>query len=198
MYVNLVILILGAGPRIGASDAEKVAKRSNVQSAEGSLPLEADSTEPDSIPAIFDIVETELRTSPGVVVYNAAALTQPSNQESPFPIPAEYVASDLKVNTISPHVAAQQAVKGWEKLPKETEKTCIYTGNIMNISIIPPPLMMYLGMGKSASAFWIGLADTVYAVLFADECHGDGKFKGMVLDGPPRGEFYMQLANQIF
>ncbi|KAK9234738.1 hypothetical protein V1525DRAFT_318252, partial [Lipomyces kononenkoae] len=50
---------------------------------------------------------------------------------------------------------AQQALSGcsgWETLPKETKKTFIYTGNIMNVSIVPTPLTLDLGMGKSASA----------------------------------------------
>jgi hypothetical protein len=76
---------------------------------------------------------------------------------------AEIVASDLNVNTISPYIAAQQAVIGWETLPKETKKTFIYTGNILNVSIVPITLFLDLGIGKSASAFWIGLADTTYS-----------------------------------
>jgi hypothetical protein len=32
--------------------------------------------------------------------------------------------------------------------------------------------------------------------FYADERHGDGKFKGMALDGGAHGEFYAQLANQ--
>jgi len=69
----------------------------------------------------------------------------------------------LNVNTISPYVAAQQAVKGWEMMDAETKKTFIYTGNITNVSIVPIPMMLDLGIGKSASAFWIGLADTIYS-----------------------------------
>jgi NAD(P)-dependent dehydrogenase (short-subunit alcohol dehydrogenase family) len=173
MATNPVVLILGAGPRIGASVAERfasngykvaVASRSGngTKNDKGFLSLKADFTKPDSIPALFDAVKTEFRTSPSVVVYNAAALTSPPNKESAFSISAENVVLDLNVNTVSPYVAAQQAVSGWETLPNETKKTFIYTGNILNVSIVPVPLMLDLGMGKSASAFWIGLADTTY------------------------------------
>ena len=174
MAANPVILILGAGPRIGASVAEKFASNgykvavasrsgSGTKTAKGFLSLRADFTKPDSIPALFDAVRTEFHTSPSVVVYNAAALTNPSDKDSPFSISAESVVLDLNVNTISAYVAAQQAISGWETLPKETKKTFIYTGNIMNVSIVPMPLMLDLGMGKSASAFWIGLADAMYS-----------------------------------
>ncbi|KAI1387683.1 NAD(P)-binding protein [Hypoxylon trugodes] len=208
---NSVVLILGVGPRIGASVAAKftsngykiaVASRkgSNTKTSEGYLSLKADFAKPDSIPALFDTVKAEFQTFPSVVIYNAAALTGPPNKDSPFSISAESVASDLNVNTISPYVAAQQAVKGWEMLPNEIKKTFIYTGNIMNVTIVPMSLMMDLGMGKSASAFWIGLADMMYSTqgcrfFYADERHEDGKFKGMALDGAAHGEFYAQLAN---
>jgi hypothetical protein len=61
----------------------------------------------------------------------------------------------LNVNTVSPFVAAQHAVRGWETLPKEVKKTFIYTGNIMIVPIVPMPMMADLGMGKVASAFWM-------------------------------------------
>lgn len=174
MTTKPVVLILGAGPRIGASVADKfssnnfnvvVASRSGngAKNDKGFLSLKANFTDPDSIPALFEAVKTEFHTSPSVVIYNAAALTPPPDTSSALSVPAESVASDLKVNTISPYVAAQQAVKGWETLPKETKKTFIYTGNIMNVSIVPMPLMLDLGMGKAASAFWVGLADTLYS-----------------------------------
>lgn len=169
-----VVLILGAGPRIGAAVAEKfassgydvvVASRSGTGSKtdKGYLSLKADFTKPDSIPALFDAVKTEFNTVPNVVIYNAAALTNPPDKDAVLSVPAENVALDMNVNTISPYVAAQQAIKGWEALPKETKKTFIYTGNILNVAVLPVPLLLNLGMGKAASAFWIGVADATYS-----------------------------------
>ncbi|KAF2228670.1 hypothetical protein EV356DRAFT_55016 [Viridothelium virens] len=209
MAAKPVVLVLGAGPRIGASVSEKfasngyrvaIASRKGLKTTDGILSLKADFAKPDSIPALFSAVRAEFRASPSVVIYNAAALTSTPDKDSMFSIPAESVASDLSVNTVSPYVAAQQAVSGWETLPKETKKTFIYTGNIMNVSIVPMPLMMDLGMGRSASAFWIGVADAMYSAqgfrfFYADERHGDGKFKGQTLDGSAHAEFYTQLAN---
>jgi hypothetical protein len=174
MAANPVVLILGAGPRIGASVAEKFASNgykvavasrsgSGTKTAKGFLSLKADFAKPDSIPALFDAVKSEFHASPSVVVYNAAALTNPPNKDSVLSVSAESVTLDLNVNTISPYVAAQHALTGWETLPKEAKKMFIYTGNILNVSIVPIPLFLDLGMGKSASAFWIGLADTSYS-----------------------------------
>lgn len=169
-----IVLILGAGPRIGAAVAAKfasigyniaVASRSGsgTKTAEGFLSLGADFTKPDSIPALFDAVNTEFHSPPSVVVYNAGSFTNPPDKDSVLSVPAESVLTDLNVNTISPYVAAQQAVSGWEKLPQKIKKTFIYTGNITNVLVVPMPLMLDIGMGKSASAFWVGLADAMYS-----------------------------------
>jgi NAD(P)-dependent dehydrogenase (short-subunit alcohol dehydrogenase family) len=174
MAAKNIVLILGAGPRIGASVAEKfagngynvaVASRSGTgtKTANGFLSLKADFTKPDSVPALFDAVKTEFHAFPSVVIYNAATFTPLPNQDSVLSITAESVVSDLNVNTISPYVAAQQAISGWETLPKETKKTFIYTGNILNTFVVPMPMVLTLGIGKSASAFWIGMADTTYS-----------------------------------
>lgn len=169
-----VVLVLGAGPRVGSSVAEKfasngykvaVASRSGTgsETAKGFLSLAADFTKPESIQALFEAVNAEFNTAPSVVVYNAAALTNPPDKESTLSIPAENVMLDLNVNTVSAYVAAQQAVVGWATLPKETKKSFIYTGNITNVAILPMPMMLDLGMGKSASAYWIGVADATYS-----------------------------------
>lgn len=169
-----VVFILGSGPRIGASVAEKFAsngykvaiasrKGTGSMTDQGFLSLKADFTKPDSIPALFDAIKTEFHTFPSVVIYNAAALTPPPNKESVLSIPGESVASDLSVNTVGPYVAAQQAIRGWKTLPKETKKTFIYTGNISNVSIVPMPMTIDLGMGKAASAYWIGVASALNA-----------------------------------
>jgi NAD(P)-dependent dehydrogenase (short-subunit alcohol dehydrogenase family) len=173
MATKNAVLILGAGPRIGASVAEKfasigysvaVASRSGTgtKTADGFLSLKADFTKPDSVPALFDAVKTEFHAFPSVVIYNAAAFTAP-DQDSALSVPAESVTADLNVNTISPYVAAQQAIRGWETLSKETKKTFIYTGNILNVFVVPMPMVLTLGIGKSASAFWVGTADTAYS-----------------------------------
>jgi NAD(P)-dependent dehydrogenase (short-subunit alcohol dehydrogenase family) len=170
MAVNPVVLILGAGPKVGASVATAFAKASykvavvsrtgtGRQTSEGFLSLKADLAQPEIIPQLFDAVKKEFDTAPNVVVYNAAALTPPPDQDSVLSVPHESLVSDLNINTISPYVAAQQALNGWKMLPKEIKKTFIYTGNKSNVQLMPVPLTMTLGVGKSASAYWIGLAD---------------------------------------
>nr|POF14346.1 hypothetical protein CFP56_03370 [Quercus suber] len=205
-----VVLILGAGPRVGAaaahqfaSDGYKVAiaarKGTNTTTSEGFLSLQADFNKPDSVPAVFETVKAELGVFPSVVIYNAAAFTPPSDKESALSITSAGVSSDLNVNVVSPFVAAQEAVKGWATLATGINKAFIFTGNIQNEVIIPSPAILSLGMGKAASAYWLGLADGAYSThgyrfIYADERHPDGTLKGGSIDGSAHASFYSQLA----
>ncbi|KAJ5606695.1 hypothetical protein N7510_009476 [Penicillium lagena] len=195
MSTSQIVLILGAGPR-SLLHREKAVELGLSRV----IFLHADFAKPGSIPELFDAVKAEFNAAPNVVVYNAASLTPPADKESALSIPADRVTSDLNVNTVSPYVAAQQAIMEWNIMSDETKKSFIYTGNVMNVSVVPVPLMLDLGMGKAASAFWIGVADQTYSArgfrfFYADERHEDGKFKGMALDGAAHGAFYPQLAS---
>ncbi|KAH8675382.1 hypothetical protein BX600DRAFT_171303 [Xylariales sp. PMI_506] len=240
MAASPIVLILGAGPRLGSSVASKfaelgyqvaIASRKGVtgtRTEQGYLSQQADFAEgadvaSASIPALFDAVAEAFGGGavPSVVIYNAAAYTTPPDADSVLSIPAAAVAADLNVNTISAYVAAQEAVKRWAKQDeeekdkvggaepsfsssfsnKEAKRTFIYTGNIMNVSIVPVAFGLNLGMGKAASAFWVGAADALYAskryrFFYADERNEDGSLKGMDIDGPAHGEFYAQLVSQ--
>lgn len=169
-----VALVLGAGPRVGASVAAlfatkgyqvAIASRSGTgdKTPEDYLSVKADFASPSSIPAVFSAVKAAFQAAPSVVVYNAASLTPPPDANSVLSIPIDSVTNDLNINTVTPYVAAQEAVKAWETLPAETKKSFIYTGNLLNVQILPVPLFLNLGVGKSASAYWIGAADALYA-----------------------------------
>ncbi|KAL3463444.1 hypothetical protein BJX64DRAFT_121005 [Aspergillus heterothallicus] len=206
-----VVLILGAGPRVGAAVAAAfkskgysvaIASRSGTgaKTSEGYLSLAADFANPSSIPPLFDSVKETFGAAPSVVVYNAASLTLPPDNDSVLSIPAERVVHDLNVNTVSAYVAAQKSVEGWATLPGDVKKTFIYTGNPLNVRVAPVPLFLNLGVGKRASTYWIAVADETYTAKgyrfhYADERAEGGKGKGPNLDGPAHGEFYTQLAS---
>ncbi|KAI0508333.1 hypothetical protein F5B22DRAFT_426529 [Xylaria bambusicola] len=206
-----VALILGSGPRVGAVVAQKFAssgykvavasrKAAGGKTAEGFLSIKADLSQPETIPALFDAVKAEFKSPPTVVVYNAAALTPPPGEGAPLSIPTESFTSDLNINTVSPYVAAQQAIAGWETLPKGTKTAFIYTGNKLNLVVMPGPVLTNLGVGKAASAYWIGVADAAYSArgyrfFYADERAENGNSKGSNIDAPAHADFYAQLAN---
>ena len=173
MPSSAVVLILGAGPRIGAAVAEKFSSNgyqvalaarsgSGAKNDKGFLSLKADFSQPDTIPSLFKAVKAEFHSPPNVVVYNAGSLTNPPEKDDPLSIAAEDVQKDFIVNTVTPYVVAHEAVKAWADLPSEVKKTFIYTGNITNVSIVPMSLMVNVGMGKAAAAYWIGTANAAY------------------------------------
>ncbi len=176
MSIKPVALILGAGPRVGSAVAKKLAsngyavavasrKGTDSRNDEGFFAIKADLSQTASVKEAFDSAKAEFGAPPSLVVYNAATLTPPPVENLIFSIPAERLAADLNVNTVSPFIAAQQAVAGWTTLPKDAAKVFIYTGNISNVKIVLVPLTVTLGVGKSASSYWLGMADKVYSDL---------------------------------
>lgn len=170
-----VVLILGSGPRVGAAVAKQFAntgyhvaiasrKATGGKTAEGYLSVKADMSNPSSVPAVFDTVKAEFHSAPSIVVYNAAAFTPPLGDDL-FSIPVDSLADNLNTNTVSMYAAAQEAVKGWATLAKDAKKVFIFTGNKQNTGIGPLLLTVTLGIGKSASAYLIGTADTQYSKL---------------------------------
>ncbi|CAE7205580.1 hypothetical protein PTNB85_09706 [Pyrenophora teres f. teres] len=210
-----VALILGAGPNLGASIATSLAAlgyRIATASRSGSgaidpstdiLRLRADFTNPSSIPPLFTKIKETFSTAPSVVIYNAANLTRPSDPTNPLSIPTENFEKDLNVNTVSAYVAAQEAVKGWEALGSEGgNKTFVFTGNMLNQKVIPMPNFLTLGVGKSASAHWVGLADQVFRgdegkkwrFFYADQRLPDGAPMMNGVNGAAHGDLYAQLV----
>jgi hypothetical protein len=55
--------------------------------------------------------------------------------ENPVSAPLEHFEKDLAINTVSAYAAAQGAVAGFKKLPHDTKKTFIYTGNNGNTMV---------------------------------------------------------------
>ncbi|KAM0342536.1 hypothetical protein ACHAPU_009510 [Fusarium lateritium] len=212
MSSTLVALILGAGPRVGASVARDLSKigykvalvsksGSDNTTSEGYLSLRADLADLNSIQGIFQRVQKEWEVFPTVVVWNAGARTVPPVADDMFTLTQESLVQDININTLGPYVAAQQAVSGWKTLPNETKKTFIYTGNKMNLQALPMAATATLGMGKSASSYWINLADMLYKnketkFYYADQRQVDGNMGGMGLDGDAHGQFFVKLVQQ--
>jgi hypothetical protein len=85
----------------------------------------------------------------------------PNNPEDPLSIPLNDFSRDLHVNTTSAFVAAQQSVLSFKKLPANTSKTFIYTGNILNELTMAS--LLDGGVGKSATAHIVRSAAAAYS-----------------------------------
>ncbi|KAK9381409.1 uncharacterized protein V2V93DRAFT_358703 [Kockiozyma suomiensis] len=200
-----VILILGAGPNIGqavartfASKGYKVALASRslneADSTANSLHIPSDFANPDDVVNAFKKV-TNVFGIPSVVVYNASAgmLTPP---EDPFALPLTTFTRDMTISVNSAFIAAQQAVLGFAQLPASSSRTFIYTGNILNVALIPS--FLHGGVGKSGGAHMMWAASAAYKdrgfkFYYADERKADGSAKYKV-DGEAHANLFWELA----
>ncbi|KFZ15722.1 hypothetical protein V501_02607 [Pseudogymnoascus sp. VKM F-4519 (FW-2642)] len=200
-----ILLILGAGPNIGqsvarifASKGYKVALASRSQketdSTDNQLHIPCDFSSTDDVVNAFAKVKKVFGV-PSVVVYNVSASTFTPAQD-PFALPLADLSKDLAVNVTSAFVAAQQAAAGFAQLPDSAARTFIYTGNILNVSILPGFLSQ--GIGKSAGAHMIWAASAAYRergyrFYYADERKADGTPIYRV-NGDAHAELYLKLA----
>ena len=89
-----------------------------------------------------------------------AATSSPSNKQDPLSIPLDGFAESLNVNTVSALAAALEAAKSFATLPASASRTFIYTGNVLNVAILPKFLSQ--GVGKSGAAHMIWAASAAY------------------------------------
>jgi len=204
-----IVLILGSGANVGRSVARKfaadgylvaISARSleNGTSPEGYITIKADYSHRDTIPAVFDNLKA-IAGIPNVVIYNAVSLTRPPPDEL-LSIPIGSIERDLWVNTFSPLLAAQHAVQGFEELPATAKKVFIYTGNILNSTVLPVPEFFTLGITKAASAYWVGASDLNYSkrgfrFYYADERTLEGAPVLGDIDAEAHADFYKQLVD---
>ena len=100
----------------------------------------------------------------------------PNPPAAPLSLPLADFNKDFTINTVSAFVAAQQAATGFAQLPDSAARTFIYTGNILNTTIIPP--LLDLGVGKAAMAHIIQCAAAAYkdrGYKYANICPGVSK-----------------------
>ncbi|KAM0165755.1 hypothetical protein ACHAQE_002084 [Botrytis cinerea] len=219
--MSQIVLILGGGPNVGLNIARVFSSKGSYKTVivsrnpkeelikAADLSLQADFTDPNSIKRIFDEVKQKFGV-PNVVVYNAAALTVTPD---PLSVPLEKFNEDLNVVITSAYAAAHEAVEGFKTLPEATNKTFIYTGNILNRQVVPS--FLAFGIGKSGAAHLIQGASEAYKkdgyrcvkikwdcefelthqrFYWADERTTEGGHVGNAIVGEAHGEFYYELA----
>ncbi|KAH6867338.1 hypothetical protein B0T10DRAFT_534275 [Thelonectria olida] len=180
-----VVLILGAGPNIGQAVARTFASKGYKVGLAARSVKEADSTDKQlNIPSDFsktdDVVNAfakvkEVFGIPSVVVYNVSAVSF-TPADDPFALSLADLSRDTTINIYSSFVAAQQAVSGFAQLPASAARTFIYTGNVLNVSILPRFLSQ--GIGK---------------FYYADERKPDGSPKYRI-NGDAHANLYWELA----
>lgn len=81
--------------------------------------------------------------------------------DDPFALSLDDFSRDTTVNIHSAFVAAQQAVSGFAQLPESASRTFIYTGNVLNVAILPRFLAG--GVGKAGAAHMVWAASDAYS-----------------------------------
>ncbi|KAF2228823.1 putative short-chain dehydrogenase [Viridothelium virens] len=201
-----IVLILGAGPNIGQSVTRafkekgyRVALASRraeeAESTSDEIYIPSDFSDSGAIVNIFSKVKALLGI-PSVVVYNASAVTF-TPPDDPLSLSLADFDQHLKINTVSPFVAAQQAATGFAELPDTASRTFIYTGNLLNTVTVPK--FFDLGVGKSATAQIIEYAATAYKdrgfkFYYGDERNADGSPMYTGLSGEAHAKLYVELA----
>ncbi|KAF4992382.1 hypothetical protein FDECE_13738 [Fusarium decemcellulare] len=201
-----VILILGAGPNIGqavartfASKGYKVALASRsvkeADSTDNQLNIPSDFSKTDDVTNAFTKVK-KVFGIPSVVVYNVSAVHF-TPADDPFALSLTDLNHNTTVNIYSAFTAAQQAASGFAQLPASAARTFIYTGNVLNVAILPKFLSQ--GVGKSGAAHMIWAASAAYKergykFYYADERKADGSPKYRV-DGDAHANLYWELAD---
>lgn len=96
---------------------------------------------------------------PVLTLFAAAAAHFTSAEDPVSPSVAEFTL-DLTINTTSLYAAIKESLAGFDALPNTSSKAFMYTGNILNVK--PSPALTTLGVGKTASAHIIEVADSAY------------------------------------
>ena len=203
-----VVLILGAGPNIGQAVARTFASKGYKVGLAARSVKEVDSTDDQlNIPSDFsktdDVVNAFTKVSkvfgiPSVVICNVSASTF-SPADDPFALSFADFGRDANINIHSAFVAAQQAVSGFAQLPEASSaaRTFIYTGNVLNVAILPRFISQGVGKSGAAHMIWAASAaykDRGYKFYYADERKADGSPKYRV-DGDAHANLYWELAH---
>ncbi|KAL7895012.1 hypothetical protein HDV63DRAFT_406740 [Trichoderma sp. SZMC 28014] len=203
--ITPVVLILGAGPKVGLPTARAFASKgykvavaarslNESDSTDSQFNIKSDFANPDDVIDAFVKVKRELGI-PSVVIYNAGAATFAPPSE-PFAISLDAFKRDMTINNTSVFVAAQQAVLGFAELPDDVPKVFAFTGNILNVR--PLPQFLESGAGKSASAHMMMAAAAEYKekgfrFYYVDERKADGS-AAFKIDGEAHAKLFCELS----
>lgn len=88
---------------------------------------------------------------------NARDAEDPLNGITPDELQHEFA-----INTLSPMLAAQEAVKGFKQLPDSSSRTFIFTGNLLNTDRLVWPQVLTFAAAKTSTAKWIKFAAAGY------------------------------------
>jgi NAD(P)-dependent dehydrogenase (short-subunit alcohol dehydrogenase family) len=154
-----VLLILGAGPNIGhhvantfLSHGYRVALASRTTKNHShdtdnktKIHIAVDLSRPETIPAVFDTVKTQLGAPPSVAVYNGA-LRIPNDPKDPLlgtsgsssALTLSDHETSMAINNTSVLIAMQQSLAGFRELPQPPQQQAGHSSSKATFSISSP------------------------------------------------------------
>ncbi|KAF3765033.1 NAD(P)-binding protein [Cryphonectria parasitica EP155] len=212
MSTPKVLLIFGAGPKVGlatvkkfSSEGYKVAAVSRHPSEElkkiADLIVPLDLKDPTQIQPLFENVTKQLGP-PHVVVYNAFDV-QVVDSTHPLQVSTARLTESLAVNVVSPYTAAVEAVRRWKVLPDDgtVSKTFLFTGNMSTTQAWP--FSHSLGIGKNGTAYWLETAAATYKgdkhgrFYYVDERGEDGESVYHLNDAAAHADEFWKLSEEV-
>jgi hypothetical protein len=129
----------------------------------------------------------------------SAALFTHDGQDPILGFSTSALQSSLAINVSSVILAMAESIKGFRELPSTAAKTFIFTGNMLNVNLIPG--MMTFGIAKGAAAYAIRTAASTelytkegMKFYYADERTPEGRPIGQYPSGEEAGKTYVSLA----
>ncbi|ORX34054.1 putative short-chain dehydrogenase [Kockovaella imperatae] len=207
-----VALIIGAGSGVGKACAESfsaegyqvaVASRTGHNLEKRFTYYQLDASHPSAISHLFERVKMDLGV-PNVVIYNAYTFHGGEAKENLLTVNLSHVINDFNVNTISPYLAAGEAVKGWQELEKQGRvgkqgATFIYTGNVFPTKPNPHAIA-FCAQKAAVKNIVLNLSqiyrEEPYKFYWGDERASEGGAVYGDINGPLHGETYLKLAEE--
>ncbi|KAI1180460.1 hypothetical protein F4777DRAFT_317586 [Nemania sp. FL0916] len=206
-----VALLIGVGNAVGKASAEtfaaagyKVAIASRTQRLDSSkFPFfKFDAEQPNEVPALFKKVREEVGV-PDVVVYNAYAVAGVDKSGAMDIDTPEGFSKRMNVNSISPTIVADEAIKGFLELESQGKlgsggATYIFNGNGLNDRTLAG--FFTLGIGKATSAYaveYLALQahnDKPFSFYYVDEREPNGRLMYNGVNAQPHADVFLKLA----
>ncbi|KAG8924261.1 hypothetical protein FRC00_005298 [Tulasnella sp. 408] len=181
-----VAFVIGYGPNVGAAIARKfksegfnvaVSARKldeNAVKEDGYLGIPADFGDIASVRNAFNRLESELGPA-AAIIYNAYSASN-TTDDDPLANPYETFLTNVTVTGVTLYEVARRAKAGFEKLPSDTPRALIGTGNLQ--PWITFPFALGMSVGKRAMANIVEASAAAYGPLgyrfyFAHEVNGE-------------------------
>ncbi|KAG8902910.1 hypothetical protein FRC01_009425 [Tulasnella sp. 417] len=204
-----VAFVIGYGPNVGAAIARKfksegfrvaVSARKlddGAAKADGYLGIQADFGDIASVRSAFDRLESELGPA-AAVIYNAYSANN-TTDEDPLANPYETFLHNVMVSGVTFYEVARRAKASFEKIPADTPRALIGTGNLQ--PWITFPFALGMSVGKRGMANIVEASASAYGprghrFYYAHEVNSETGGPQVPPTGQAHADVFYRIWNQ--